>query len=134
MQFSVFRLALCALLSAGGPLVAATLDFDTLGTGVASVAGNIDGTEFAAFGVQISSSRQLALFDSNCGPDGTNTCRTTRTDSDLATGPSFGSAPENRILILNGGTDAAPNDDRRGGRFTFDFATAVRFDSLPDRH
>lgn len=109
---------------------AATLDFDTLGGGGQSSAGNITGNEFAEFGVLISSNRQLALFDSNCGPDGSNSCLTKGTDADLATGPSFDSANENRVLIMNGGSDAEPNDDPAGGNLNFLFDSAVDFTSL----
>lgn len=109
---------------------AATLDFNTLGNGGQSSSGNITGNEFAQFGVLVSSSKQLALFDSNCGPDGSNSCATVNTDSDLATGASFGSDNEGRVLILNGGTDAAPNDDPSGGKFSFDFDRAVDFTSI----
>lgn len=122
--------ATVSFLLAGGSAMAATLDFDTQNGNTGIGAGNITGNEFTDFGVTISSAKQLALFNSNCGADFDNSCKTTGTDKDLATGPQFGTAPQGNVLILNGGTNAKPNDDASGGTFRFDFEQAVTFDAV----
>lgn len=108
-----------------------TVDFDTMNGGVPTVAGNINGNEFTDFGLTIgvtpsNASSTLALFNSNCGPDFPG-APCSGNDSDLASGPSFGTAPQGRVLIINGGTSSNPNDDPAGGVFNFSFATPVTF-------
>ncbi|MEM1362450.1 MAG: VPLPA-CTERM sorting domain-containing protein [Pseudomonadota bacterium] len=120
--------ALCAGQFTGA--MATTLDFETFNNGIASSSGNLSGSEFTDLGVTLSSNKQLALFNSNCGPDHGNTCNSVGTDSDLATGASFDSTPEGQILIINSGSNANPNDDRRGGIFSFDFTDPVTFQNI----
>ncbi|TYO91560.1 hypothetical protein [Oceanicella actignis] len=107
------------------PAAAMTLDFDTMNGGTPVVSGvpALNGDEFTDYGVRLSvapnrSGSTLGLFDSNCGPDFGTTC--TGGDSDLATGPTFGTAPQGRVLIINWG-GANLNDDPKGGEITFDF-------------
>ena len=111
---------------------AATLDFDTDDTG-STVAGDITGTEFSDFGLTISvagGTSQLALFNSNCGPDFPGTpC--TGDDPDLASGVStFGTQPQGRVLIGQEPGAAAPDDLLGTYTFTFDFSPRVTLTSV----
>jgi len=122
--------AICGLGFASAQAAPMTIDFDTANGGVPSVAGNIAGTEFTDFGLTIGlnpsdASSTLALFESNCGPDFPVSC--TGNDGDLASGATFGTSPQGRVLIINEGTDANPNDDPSGGSFIFSFARPVTF-------
>ncbi|MCV6595684.1 MAG: hypothetical protein OIF40_01190 [Mangrovicoccus sp.] len=65
--------------------------------------------------------------DHSSSAQGRDSCPTGQQDSDLATGAPYNSENEGPILILNGGTDAAPNDDYNGSTFCFSFAETVDF-------
>ena len=134
MKVGLLLAAVAAMSVAQAHAAPVTVDFDTMNGSVATTAGNIVGDEFTDFGLTISaipanSSSTLALFNSNCGPDFLGvTC--TGGDTDLASGATYGTAPQGRVLILNTGTNAEPNDDAAGGMFIFSFERAVRLDSI----
>jgi hypothetical protein len=111
---------------------AITLDFDTLNGGGATTPGNIAGTEFTDFGVTIGltgQTTQLALFNSNCGPDFPGTpC--TGGDTDLASGPSFGTLPQGRVLIGQQPGLGEPGDLPGTYTFSFDFDRVVTLSTL----
>lgn len=114
-------------LASGVAAAAMTIDFDTGNAGATSP-GNIAGTEFSDLGVTVSTvnpnNNPLALFNSNCGPDFPGVpC--SGNDGDLASGPTFGTAPQGNVLIINGGSSANPNDDPDGGSFIFGFNPLV---------
>ncbi len=111
---------------------AVTLNFDTDNSG-STVAGDINGTEFTDFGVTISvagDTNQLALFNSNCGPDFPGTpC--TGGDPDLASGVStFGTQPQGRVLIGQENNADEPDDQLGTYTFTFDFSPRVALTSV----
>lgn len=110
-----------------GSAGAVTLDFDTMNGGGATVPGNISGTEFTDFGVTIGVSgdtNQLALFNSNCGPDFPGVpC--TGGDPDLASGPTYGTPPQGRVLIGQQPGVSEPSDEAGTYTFSFDFDPLV---------
>ncbi len=110
---------------------AMTIDFETDDNGAPLSPGAFNGaTAYDGFGVTISSTGgSLSLFDSNCGPDFGTTC--SGGDSDLATGPTFGSAPQGNVLIIQDPSVApAPGDSGAGGSITFDFENATTLTQL----
>ncbi|MDY7015735.1 MAG: PEP-CTERM sorting domain-containing protein [Cyanobacteriota bacterium] len=89
---------------------------------------------FTDFGVTIGTTNPnnnpLLLFNSNCGPDFPGVpC--TGNDGDLASGPSFGTAPQGNVLIIqnDGSAITNPNDDPDGGTIEFSFDSPVTFKS-----
>ena len=109
-----------------GAAHAMTLNFDTDDTGAPLSPGAFDGTTaYDAFGITISSTGTLFLFNSNCGPDFPGTpC--SGNDPDLATGPTFGTDPQGNVLIIQDPDQVppdVPNDGDEGGTITFDFDT-----------
>lgn len=121
--FAAFLLVSGSFLpNAVGSAHAMTIDFETDDTGAPLSPGAFNGaTAYDGFGLTISSTGSLSLFNSNCGPDFGTTC--SGGDSDLATGPSFGSEPQGNVLIIQDPSVApAPGDDGAGGSITFDFA------------
>jgi hypothetical protein len=61
--------------------------------------GAFDGTTaYDGFGVTISSTGSLSLFNSSCGPDFGTTC--SGGDDDLGTGASFGTEPQGNVLVI----------------------------------
>ncbi|GMG82924.1 hypothetical protein LNKW23_21370 [Paralimibaculum aggregatum] len=133
------RAVLAAMLGAslfGQGALAVVLDFEIDDDGIMPVAGQVvdgQGLFDEAFGVTIASTNPnndpVVIFNSSCGPDFPGTpC--TGGDSDLATGPSFGTEPQGNVLILQnvaaspgttGGIYDDPNDDPDGGDIEFTF-------------
>ena len=114
---------------------AAILNFETDDDGNALVAG--DGTiisdQWADWGVNLSNeegNRPLILFNSSCGPDFLGvSC--TGGDTDLASGPSFGTAPLGNVLIVQESANLnIPDDNASGGLITFTFDKAVSIDTV----
>lgn len=102
-----------------------TIDFNTDNNGpVTSEVIDLDGNAYSDFGVSITvtpnnAGSTLGLFNSNCGPDFAGVpC--SGNDSDLATGPTYGTEPQGHVLVING-SDTTVNDDPAGGIITFDF-------------
>jgi hypothetical protein len=129
--------AALVVLAWAGPVGAASfytqdLDFDhqdvELTNPVPGEIADLASDYFSDFNVTITldnanSSSTLGLFNTNCGPDFPGvSC--SGNDSDLATGPSFGTDPQGLALIVNGGGSTL-NDDRGGGRIIFSFGTPV---------
>ena len=134
MKVGILVAAVAALGMAQAQAAPVVVDFDTQNLGAATTAGNITGNEFTDFGLTISAipannASTLALFESNCGPDFPSvSC--SGNDGDLASGPSFGTSPQGRVLIISGGTDASPDDDPAGGMFVFDFLRPVTVNAV----
>lgn len=105
------------------------LDFekDDIAVGDGTIAGDIISDQWAEdLGVKLSAesknggSRNLLLFNSNCGGDTGVIC--TGGDSDLATGDDYGTPGQNNILIMQEGKDFTdPDDNGNGGNIIFDF-------------
>lgn len=110
------------LLAAGlavGAAQATTFDFEG-GPGVGPIVGN----EFGGVTLSTTNANGLALFNSNCGTDFPGTpC--TGGDTDLATGPSFGTVPQGLVLINWDGDAADVGDDAAGGVISFDFLSPL---------
>lgn len=108
------------------------LDFETDASGNDLAPGTVIDDQWLDFGVSITNARKngknlnkpLVLFNSNCGPDFGLAC--TGGDSDLATGPSFGTEPQGNVLIINEDRNTNdPDDWANGGRIIFDFEDPV---------
>ncbi|MEL6336370.1 MAG: hypothetical protein AAFQ88_06955 [Pseudomonadota bacterium] len=152
MRSVVGLTALVCLVPMGAAAEVLRLDFDQAfgnratigGESVTNAAGEDLGLFFAEFGVTISVSRAdsadlpLVLYESECGGTFANGC--TGDDGDLATGPSFGTDPQGRVLIIQendtetdlplpgGGTTRGftdPDDDLNGGTITFTFDETI---------
>ncbi len=121
--FAGFLLVFGAFLPGpAGTAYAMTIDFETDDNGAPLSPGAFNGaTAFDGFGITISSTGSLSLFNSNCGPDFGVAC--TGGDDDLGTGPSFGTQPQGNVLIIQDPSVApTPGDSGGGGSITFDFA------------
>lgn len=71
----------------------------------------------------------LTLFNSNCGPDFGIAC--SGGDSDLATGPTFGTTPQGNVLIIQEDPNSnIPDDNRDGGTINFGFARGITLEKL----
>lgn len=106
--------AICANASSLAPI---TLDWNnTLPGGAAGTETvgevGIDLDMFSAFGVTLSTTAAngLSLYNSNCGPDFPGV-ECTGGDPDLASGPTFGTKPQGRLLIAQ---DAPATDNGDG--------------------
>ena len=113
------------------PAQAVVIDFETDSGGTPLVAGNgqdID-TEFAGFGITLSTNNPLTnplrLFNSNCLP---GSC--SGGDNDLATGASFGTPAQGNILIINETSGNTPDDNAGGGQIIFDFARPTTLNEI----
>lgn len=107
-----------------GTAHAMTIDFETDDNGAPLSPGAFNGaTAYDGFGVTISSTGSLSLFNSNCGPD---FAPCTGGDDDLGTGPSFGTEPQGNVLVIQDPSVApTPGDSGDGGSITFDFDNAT---------
>ncbi|NER38710.1 MAG: PEP-CTERM sorting domain-containing protein [Oscillatoria sp. SIO1A7] len=113
-----------------------TVNFDTDAAGNPLSAGTKISNQWQDYGLTISNadpdpnSLDLMLFNSNCiasGPD--KNC--SGDDGDLATGPSFGTAPQGNVLIISEDGDSSdPDDNAGGGTIIFSFTEAVSLDKL----
>lgn len=129
-----FASALC--LAAGSVSAApVTLDFDIGKNGMTSAGVINDLTLFSNFGVTLSVDapnpplpNTLALFNSNCGPDFGVNC--TGGDPDLATGPTYGTTPQGRVLIIQENAGGVPDDALAGGTIRFDFDRLMQVKSV----
>lgn len=107
-----------------GTAHAMTIDFETDDNGAPLSPGAFNGaTAYDGFGLTISSTGSLSLFNSSCGPDFGTTC--SGGDSDLGTGASFGTQPQGNVLVIQDPGIAEPGDSGDGGSITFDFANAT---------
>lgn len=104
-----------------GSAYALTLDFETDSSGTPLAPGAFNGGAYSGFGIAITGTTALSLFNSNCGPDFGVSC--TGDDPDLATGPTFGTAPQGNVLIIQDPGSGDPGDAGFGGTITFDFAS-----------
>ena len=124
--FAAFLLVFGSFLPGpAGSAHAMTIDFETDDNGAPLSPGAFDGTTaYDGFGVTISSTGSLSLFNSSCGPDFGTTC--SGGDDDLGTGASFGTEPQGNVLVIQDPNVApAPGDSGDGGSITFDFAKAT---------
>lgn len=121
LLFGAFLAVGIALPGGIGSAQALTLDFDVDDTGSPLSPGAFDGTSaYDMFGITITGSRPLSLFNANCGPDFGVAC--SGGDADLATGPTYGTAPQGNVLIIQNPNAGVPDDFAGGGTITFDFA------------
>ena len=124
--FAAFLLVFGSFLPGpAGSAQAMTIDFETDDNGAPLSPGAFNGaTAYDGFGVTISSTGSLSLFNSSCGPDFGTTC--SGGDDDLGTGASFGTEPQGNVLVIQDPNVApAPGDSGDGGSITFDFAKAT---------
>ncbi|MEO1239582.1 MAG: VPLPA-CTERM sorting domain-containing protein [Pseudomonadota bacterium] len=96
--------------------------------------GNLNGTEVFSDLVSVDGNgKTLGLFNSNCDGNGSTQfgVACTGDDPDLATGTAFGTDPQALVLIIeeNPG-NGTPDDDRRGGTISFNFAQAVVMNAI----
>lgn len=112
-----------------------TVNFDTDAAGNPLSAGTNISNQWQDYGLTISNADtdpnalDLMLFNSNCGPDFGIAC--SGGDTDLATGPFFGTAPQGNVLIISEDGDSSnPDDNANGGTITFSFTDAVSLNQL----
>lgn len=111
------------------------IDFETDADGNPLTAGegtNV-GDRWESMGIGINTNdpvnHPLRLFDSNCGPDFGPAC--SGGDSDLATGPTFGTTPQGNVLIIQEDANSnTPDDNWNGGTINFEFARGITLEKL----
>ena len=111
------------------------IDFETDADGNPLIAGdgaNV-GDSLKSMGIDINTNdpvnHPLRLFNSNCGSDFGIAC--SGGDSDLATGPTFGTTPQGNVLIIQEDANSnIPDDNWNGGTINFGFARGITLEKL----
>ncbi|MEM1363467.1 MAG: hypothetical protein AAGF94_17435 [Pseudomonadota bacterium] len=115
------------------------LDFNNNDNGMTTAGVGFNGLLFQSFGITSITSTDtpngLSLYNSNCGTDFPGSpC--TGGDSDLASGPTFGTDPQGRVLIAQdapsneNGNGTEPDDLLGTYEFIFDFDLPVTIPTI----